>query len=168
MIEIQIADRQGLLSFDASRLEDCAHEILLREGPATSQLSLAIVDDQAIHVLNRDFLEHDYPTDVISFVLEQSDDSLEGEVVASAETAIAAASRFGWKAEDELLLYVAHGTLHLVGYDDQTPAAKEIMRQRERHYLARFGLTPHYVDLEEQVGDSRRSGSDRITNGGTT
>ena len=53
MIEIQIADRHGRLNFDANRLEACAHDILLGEGPVASRLSLAIVDDETIHALNR-------------------------------------------------------------------------------------------------------------------
>jgi len=168
MIDIQIANRQEQLCFDANRLMACARAILLGEGPATSRLSLAIVDDPTIHELNRKFLEHDYPTDVISFVLEQSENSLEGEVIASADTALSAASRYGWTAEDELMLYVAHGTLHVVGYDDRTPDAEATMREREQYYLDQFGMTPHYADLEEIVDDLRRSGSDGVVNGGTT
>ena len=57
---------------------------------------------------------------MLSFVLEQGD-GLEGEVVVGAETALRAAPQFGWSPHDELLLYVIHGTLHLVGHDDATP-----------------------------------------------
>lgn len=166
MIKIELANRQQLLSFQADRLESCAHKILQEEGPGAAELSLAIVDDETIHTVNRDFLGHDYPTDVISFVLDESSGVLEGEVVASAETAITEAAKFGWNAEDELLLYVTHGTLHLVGYDDQTPDAKAAMRARERYYLAQFGLTPPYADDDHKELDLGRSDSGKIVNGG--
>ena len=48
-------------------------------------------------------------------------DGLEGEVIVGAETALRTAPRYGWPPHDELLLYVVHGTLHLVGHDDRTP-----------------------------------------------
>ncbi len=166
MIKIELANRQELLSFQAERLESCAREILQAEGPGAAELSLAIVDNETIHAVNRDFLGHDYPTDVISFVLDESSGVLEGEVVASAETAIQEAAKFGWNAEDELLLYVAHGTLHLVGYDDQTPRAKAAMRERERHYLAQYGLTPHYPDSDLENPDLDRTEDDEFVNGG--
>jgi probable rRNA maturation factor len=107
-------------------------------------VSIAVVDNAEIHALNRRHLQHDYPTDVLSFLLEETGERLEGEIVASAQTAAAQAARYGWSAEDELLLYVIHGALHLVGYDDQTPEAQERMRRRESQLLAHFGLTPRY------------------------
>jgi probable rRNA maturation factor len=69
---------------------------------------------------------------------------LEGEIIVSAETAATAAQRFGWSSDDELLLYVVHGTLHLVGYDDTNPPARSEMRSKEQLYLAEFGLDPRY------------------------
>ena len=112
-------------------------------GCSEVTLSIAVVDDSTIHRLNREFLDHDEPTDVISFVLEREGERLDGEVIASAETAIAAAREIGWPAADELLLYVIHGTLHLVGFDDLTAEARAEMRGRERHYLALMGVEAH-------------------------
>jgi probable rRNA maturation factor len=119
--------------------------VLEAEGWQDAEVSLAVVDDPTIHELNRRYLGHDYPTDVLSFLL--SDDGarrLEGEVVVSADTAARSAEQFGWTAGDELLLYVIHGTLHLAGYDDQSPDDLARMRDRERTHLAAFGLQPRY------------------------
>jgi probable rRNA maturation factor len=69
---------------------------------------------------------------------------LEGEVIASTDTAANAAARVGWPAEDELLLYVVHGMLHLVGHDDHDSASLAVMRAAERQCLAHFGLEPPY------------------------
>lgn len=141
---IDISDEQSLLAVDEPRLRQAIASILSGEGIRCATISVAIVDDAAIRPLNARYLGHDYATDVLSFVLEHEDDALEGEVIVSAETAQNAAGKFGWRAEDELLLYVIHGTLHLVGYDDLTDEALPKMRERERHYLSCFGLVPRY------------------------
>jgi probable rRNA maturation factor len=145
-LQMEVSNEQELLAVDEGRLREAVGRVLAEEGLRAATISLAIVDDATIRPLNARYLGHDYATDVLSFVLEQSDGSLEGEVIVSAETAIATAARFGWRPEDELLLYVIHGTLHLVGYDDLTPEALNRMRQRERHYCSTFGLEPRYQD----------------------
>ena len=142
MIDIELSNRQSALEIDADRLKSAARAIVQDERIARAQVSLAVVDDATIHALNRRYLKHDYPTDVLSFVFDRQGDRLDGEVVVSAQTAAAAAGQYDWPPADELLLYVIHGMLHLVGYDDQTPEARSEMRRRERHYLAGFDLQP--------------------------
>jgi probable rRNA maturation factor len=117
--------------------------VLLGERIRRANVSIVVVDDRTIHRLNRRFLNHDEPTDVITFSLEEGD-SVDGEIITSADTAAAAAKRFGWTMADELLLYAVHGALHLAGYDDQAPTQRRKMRSRERWYLAKFGLKPQY------------------------
>ena len=131
---------------EENRLREGICAVLAGEGIQRANISVAIVDDREIHDLNRRFLNHDYPTDVLSFVLEQAEGFVEGEIVISADTAAEFASRFGWAPADELLLYAVHGTLHLVGYDDQTAQAQNEMRERETVYLSQFGLRPRYEE----------------------
>jgi probable rRNA maturation factor len=146
MIRIDIANEQSLLAIDEPRLREGISRVLAGEDIHHASISLAILDDAAIRPLNAQYLGHDYATDVLSFVLERSADRLEGEIIASAGTAIRSAARFGWQPADELLLYVIHGALHLVGYDDLTPEKQARMRDREREHLAHFGLVPRYVE----------------------
>lgn len=146
---VEIANEQSTCSIDESLISRAVLEILAGEGVAAGRISVAVVDDPTIHEINRRHLEHDYPTDVISFVLEDEDGYLDGEVIVSADTACTVAKDLGWAAENELLLYVVHGTLHLVGYDDQAEPDREGMRIRERHYLARFGLVPPWQEPDE-------------------
>jgi probable rRNA maturation factor len=141
MMDIEVADQQTATDVDAALLERVAVAIVRDHGPSTCHISIAIVDDDTIHRLNRQFLQHDYATDVLSFVLERSSDLLEGEIVVSGETARAQAARYGWPPDHELLLYVIHGLLHLVGWDDQTPAARDAMRCAEDHYLKQCGVS---------------------------
>jgi probable rRNA maturation factor len=113
----------------------CAILAILRDANISeATISIAIVDDPTIAKLHQEFLDDPEPTDVLSFVLERSEQSLEGEVVASADTARTCAPKYKTTPEEELLLYVIHGTLHLVGYDDTTPRQRAVMRQKEMEY----------------------------------
>jgi probable rRNA maturation factor len=140
MMSIEISDQQTVVEFDAQRMRQAAESVLRDAGITEAQLSIAIVDDRTIQPLNRQYLQHDYATDVLSFVLEREGTRLDGEVIASAETAAQAAAQFDWSVDDELLLYVIHGTLHLVGHDDATPQQRAAMRRMERRFLEPFGL----------------------------
>ena len=139
MFAIEISNRQSLIAVDVERLHSAVAAVLEEEGIERAAINIALVDDPTIHDLNRRFLNHDEPTDVLSFPLDDAD-GLEGDVIASAETAARSAAEFGWPTADELLLYVIHGTLHLIGYDDLEPTARSEMRRREQHFLAMLGL----------------------------
>ena len=147
MIQVDFCN-QSSREVDHRRLILAATRVLEEAELERAQVSLAVIDDPAMHELNRRHLDHDYPTDVLSFVLEQSNGELEGEVIVSIETAESQAREYGWAAEDELLLYVIHGVLHLIGYDDKSPEACEEMRLAETRHLGKFGLTPPW-DGEE-------------------
>jgi probable rRNA maturation factor len=77
---------------------------------------------------------------------------LEGEVILSADTAATSAAEIGWSAAAEQLLYVIHGTLHLVGYGDKTPGESCAMRAAEARYLRHFGI------IEPQLRDKSKPG----------
>ncbi len=143
MFTIEINNDQPSLTVDEERLRQAVEYVLLAAKIGSADVSVAIVDDPTIHDLNVQFLNHDYPTDVLSFVLEQSADGLEGEIIASADTAIRNAAQYGWPPADELLLYIIHGALHLVGFDDTTAELEAAMRTAETEHLGRFGLAPH-------------------------
>ena len=143
-LQITVTNRQSTLAIERRQLGGAVRGVLHEAGVRRGSVSLALVDDPTIHDLNRRFLKHDYPTDVLSFLLEQADGYLEGELIVSADTAACRAAQFGWTAAAELLLYVIHGALHLVGYDDQTPRQRTAMRARERDHLRRLGLEVRY------------------------
>lgn len=120
-------------------------------------VSVAVVDDETIHELNRQFLAHDYPTDVLSFTLEDDPPRLEGEIIVSVDTARQNALEAGWSADDELLLYVIHGTLHFAGYLDKSPDDYAEMRSAEAMVLDRLGVKRSPTDVRwtsEGIGDA--------------
>lgn len=158
---IEITQRSAELIVDHEFLDEVIRRVLHEERVNSASISLAVVDDAEIHGVNRDFLGHDYPTDVISFLLNSASEAsavklndnsdsrnqhsgvvLEGEIIVSSQTANREALAHGWSPASELLLYVVHGLLHLCGYDDLTDDARPKMRCRERELLAIWGLSP--------------------------
>jgi probable rRNA maturation factor len=99
------------------------------------ELNLVFVDDKEIRRLNKRHLGHDYATDVIAFPFEAP---LVGDVVVSVETARRQADELGHPLLDELLTLAAHGTLHLMGYDDHKPAEKAKMFRRQDAIVSRI------------------------------
>jgi probable rRNA maturation factor len=140
-IEVEVSDTQSHLVADPRFLEGLARRVLLAQGIGRASISIALVDDPTIHAINRRHLAHDWPTDVITFVLSEPDDpTLAGELVVSAEMAASTAREAGVDPRSELALYVVHGLLHLCGLDDQSPEDADEMRRREGEILASEGL----------------------------
>ncbi len=139
MIQVAIANKQQHLKIDRRTIRRTVQQILLDHGVTEALVSVAVLDDAAIAELHARYLGDPEPTDVLSFPLEQAAGRLEGEVVVSAQTAVAVARRYKTKPETELLRYVVHGTLHLVGYDDGTRTERARMRAGERRYLRLVG-----------------------------
>ncbi len=111
---------------------------LRRERAARAAVSVAIVNDAAIADLHRRHLRTAEPTDVMSFDLrdEPAPGAVDGQVVVSDETARREARRRRIPAEQELLRYVIHGTLHLLGYLDDTPQRANEMHRIEDELLS--------------------------------
>jgi probable rRNA maturation factor len=141
MPEVSIACPQETVPLDRGRLRELARAVLAGEDIADYEISLAFVDNTTIHRLNKQFLDHDEPTDVLSFPLsDASAKKLAGELVIGAEVALRQAAERGHDVHAELALYVIHGLLHLCGYDDKTVSQANRMRARERHYLKAAAL----------------------------
>jgi probable rRNA maturation factor len=140
VIAVHITNRQKTLPIDRRRMRQAVRAIVRDAGASEATVGIAIVDDATIAKLHGQFLDDPEPTDVLSFVLERSERLLEGEVVVSADTASACSPRYNSTPEDELLLYVIHGTLHLVGYDDTAPRQRAVMRRKETEYLRLYAL----------------------------
>jgi probable rRNA maturation factor len=132
---LTVHNRQRAVGVNVSALQDFAQRVL-REcmeipGKKTSDLleledlNLILVSDRRMAELHRRFLDLSGPTDVITFQ--------HGEIFVSTETAQRQARRFGTSLDHELRLYIAHGLLHLHGFDDKEPeAAAEMKRAQEK------------------------------------
>jgi probable rRNA maturation factor len=127
-------NRAALLEFLLAALEVAADVRRRITGDSFHDLSVALVDDDAIAAINRQFLNHTGPTDVISFDLGGGG----GEIILSTERAVIVAKQLRRKPAHELALYLVHGLLHLAGMDDATTAQRRAMRAAERRVLHRL------------------------------
>ena len=115
-----------------------------------TEVDITLVDDAAIHELNRTYRGIDRPTDVLSFALdageeepEVDDDEIEHllcDVIISAPTAVRQGEEYGHGLEREMTYLAVHGMLHLLGYDHMEEKDKLIMRKREEEVLRRLDL----------------------------
>jgi probable rRNA maturation factor len=126
---------------DFHGLKSAAAAVLEGEGVADAKVTFAFVDNPHIHRLNKQFLNHDEPTDVLTFpYTDPGAKKLEGEVVIGYEVAQEYAADRGHDVGLELMLYVVHGCLHLCGYTDTDERGAAEMRAKEREYLTKLGL----------------------------
>lgn len=123
-------------------------------GFKSGRIGVMITDDETIHEINRRHLDHDYPTDVISFTYERSKSVVEGELVVSLCTARRSALELGWDWRHELVLYVVHGTLHICGLEDTSPPERAEMRFQEQLVLERLGIADARRYSPDEGGES--------------
>ena len=121
--------------------------LLAERAPASSEVSLLITDQRRIHELNREYLDEDRPTDVLSFPMmpEAKDGSAFvsppdglthlGEIIISLPQAISQAETQGHSLDREMAVLIVHGVLHLLGYDHDAPERETLMQAREREIL---------------------------------
>jgi probable rRNA maturation factor len=141
MIRVKIANQQEFVPLDWGKLREIGTAVLEGEGIKEAKVTLAFVDNPTIHRLNKQFLDHDEPTDVLSFPMSApSAIVLEGDVVIGVQVAQAQATERGHDVAAELALYAIHGLLHLAGHDDHDERDRKKMRERERVYLKQLGF----------------------------
>ncbi len=104
-------------------------------GRKVGEIGYMFVDDEKILEVNREYLGHDYYTDVITFDYDE-DDTVSGDIVISLDTVRTNAEQFGKAYEDELHRVIIHGILHLCGINDKGPGEREIMEAAENKALA--------------------------------
>lgn len=134
MIEISNATKRKI---PAKKIRQAIELVLKGERRRAEMISAVYCGDKFIKKINRTFLRHDYPTDTISFRLNEGD-VIEGEFYVSLDTVARNARQYKASQTEELLRVTIHSVLHLVGYDDQTPAQKEAMTAKENAYLEKL------------------------------
>ena len=133
---------------DRALLRAAARAALTHQAaPSPSELSLLITDDATLQALNRQFLGHDHPTDVISFTSTEIDPATNRRYLGDIAISYPAARRQSQQAAHpiraELQLLIVHGTLHLLGHDHARPAEKKKMWAAQAEILAslKAGIT---------------------------
>lgn len=149
--DIAIARVGGQAQVSDERLMAAIRATLRRHQASRGRISVALVDDAHISRLNEIHLKHQGPTDVLAYDLRDgtgkeslfsSDGEIDGEIVVSVDCAAREAEARGHDVDLELALYVVHGTLHLLGYDDRTQKEATRMHDLEDEILVSLGLGP--------------------------
>jgi probable rRNA maturation factor len=115
--------------------------MLLAVGRQDHDVSVVLVDDRVMHQLNRTYRSQDKPTDVLSFAMHEGevgvlDPKMLGDIVISVPTARRQASRARRDPFEEVTQLLAHGLLHLVGFDHQTDDQEREMKRATRRLMA--------------------------------
>ncbi len=143
-VKITIKNLQNRVPVDTKRVKKTVQKVLSQEGIKKSvDITLCFVNDAKIKELNSRYLGKNRPTDVIAFDLSapQERKKILGDIAISTERAIANARDFHTSVLYELYLYVIHGVLHILGYDDKNKKKRTLMRRKEKQILEILGLS---------------------------
>lgn len=123
-------------------LKNYLSDNIKRKGYLLGDLSYIFVADQVLLGINKEFMKHDYFTDIITFNYNNNK-TVNGEIYISIETVYRNSKKYGVSLKNELLRVMVHGVLHLIGYDDKNENEKKRMREEEdiwiKGYLERHG-----------------------------
>jgi len=147
-MSISIQNRQKLLSVDLGRVRRSLKRLLKELGFKDSEVSLLLVDDDQLREINKDYLQRDRPTNVISFAMTEGafgdvHPEILGDIILSVETASRDAVAYDIDFMDEVEFLLIHGLLHLLGYNHENVESREAekMKKMEREL---FFLRRHY------------------------
>lgn len=133
-VHIDVDDNASL--FPVEDVRAAAILTLENQGVVSASVSVILTGHKTVRELNAQYLDHHYNTDVLSFVLSDADEVLEGEVYVDVQTAAERCGEFDASLENEITRYVIHGVLHLTGLDDSTDAEKNLMTALENEILS--------------------------------
>lgn len=124
--------------FEAKQLNELSAWLLAiakAESCEPAYIEYIFCSDEYLLKINRQFLDHDYYTDIITFPIEE--DPLEATIYVSVDRVADNAAQLGVSFSTELHRVMAHGILHLAGYADKTDAEEKLMRKKENEYLSK-------------------------------
>jgi rRNA maturation RNase YbeY len=122
------------------KLKTWIKSVASEEGYQVGTLNYVFCDDDYIIETNRQYLQHDYYTDIITFDYTEKD-KISGDLVVSLDTVRSNAEKIGVDFNNELCRVIIHGVLHLCGYKDKTEEEEKQMRALEDHHLLKFNFT---------------------------
>ncbi|AKH96295.1 TPA: rRNA maturation RNase YbeY [Elizabethkingia anophelis] len=112
-------------------------KLILEEGKKSGDINYILCDDEYLLEINRQYLDHDYYTDIITFDYCKGK-IISGDIFLSLQRVLDNASMLETKQEEELNRVLAHGILHLCGYKDKTEEEQKTMRSKEDYYIGKY------------------------------
>ena len=136
-MKITVRNFQNKIPVNPKKVKQAAIKVISAEGKNNSgEITVSFINDRKIRELNFKYLHKNAPTDVLVFDLSSKKASgLTADIIISTDTAIRNAALFNTSPAEEVKLYLVHGVLHLLGYDDKTPAKRRLMRKKEKEYV---------------------------------
>ena len=122
---------------DETRISDWIGAVVKDEGRILEEINFIFCDDDYLHKINVEFLQHDELTDIISFDYSVGK-NIQGDIFISVERVADNATDFNVSFTEELHRVIVHGVLHYCGYKDKTVADAKQMRDKENHYLSKL------------------------------
>lgn len=144
-VETEAGDWSAVLPDAEALARAAALAALAREGLEGAGVVILLTDDETVRDLNARFRDQDKPTNVLSFPAPENPERLLGDVALAFGVCAREAGEQGKRLADHLQHLVAHGVLHLVGYDHMTDAEAETMESLERVILAGLGVSDPYA-----------------------
>ncbi len=123
---------------DQEKIKSWLRKAARKEAYRIKALNFIFCDDKYLLQMNKDYLHHNYFTDIITFDNSTEKKIIEGDVFISVDTVRSNSKRFDTNFYDELHRVMIHGLLHLLGYKDKTEANKNKMRKMEDLWLKRL------------------------------
>lgn len=123
-------------------LKNWLNKVIKQEGKKTGALNFIFYDDEQLLALNKQYLNHDTLTDIITFDYSE-ENRIHGDIFISIERVKENATKFNYAVEEELRRVMVHGILHLCGYKDKKNADKIVMKHKEDEALVSFN---HYYN----------------------
>jgi len=120
-----------------NKVRQWIRDILLSEGKPAGELAFVFCDDAYLSEMNMKYLKHSTLTDIITFDYSEKK-ALSGDILISIDRIRDNAAKYSTTFNDELGRVMAHGVLHLLGYNDKSPGEKVEMRNREERYKSAF------------------------------
>jgi probable rRNA maturation factor len=111
--------------------------VVVEEGKLLGDISIVFCSDEYLLVINKDFLKHDFYTDIITFDYCESN-KVNGELYVSIDRVKENATTLNKEYKNELLRVMVHGVLHLCGYKDKSSKDEKLMRNKEDYYLSKL------------------------------
>lgn len=145
LLEVDVVAQTAILfEFDAGSLPGLAEFVLAAEqmhGPWS--IAIALVSDDMLRAMHRDFMGIDTETDVMTFPGEiDSSGARGGDIVVSVDRAAEQAADVGHRAWDEIRFLIVHGLLHLCGWNDASEPERWLMLERQQDLIERFDALP--------------------------
>jgi len=155
---LAILNRQRTKKIDARRLRRIVQELLAGLSLESAELGINLVGEREMTLLNETFLRHGGSTDVITFnhgpladCHPSAETRLHGELFVCVDEAIIQARRFRSTWQTEIVRYIVHGVLHLLGHDDRKAAARRRMKRAENRWLRRLAAKNSFAELSRTV-----------------